>query len=215
MKKTVFALAAAAALLGGCTTVPYTQEMRDKYGMTPENLRKVQFYNSDEIVLERHIQRKAGKPTPGNRLELTQTDVIKKVTIPPETPGVVVGVTNDMLEISFEEGRSLFFGSSPARRKEVGGLYCLLARDWTDRRGTVGYGGETYLTAPGNGAVHLVVNLDDVRRFRIVNKTLKGVTVADHEFSQYYSTVVGRRVSETNAPAAPAADAPVQEPAGK
>lgn len=212
MKQFIVGLALA-ALLAGCTTAPFTQDMRDKYNLSPEQLQRIQFYNSAEIVLERHVERKTGTPMPDSRLQLAQTELIRKVVIPPETPGVAVGVTNDMLEISFENGKSLFFGSSPAKRKEVGGLYCLLARDWTDRRGTLSYGGETYRTAIANGAVHLLVDVNDVRRFRIVSKTLKGVTVSDHEAATYYNTLVGRRVDDTNS--VPAQAAPAEPSAAK
>ncbi len=212
MKKLIPCLLLALGLTG-CATAPFTQDIRDKYGLTPDQIRRIQFFNSEEIVLERHLQRQVGEATPENRLQLTQTDIIRTVVIPPETPGVAVGVTNDMLEISFENGKSLFFGSSPAKRKHVGGLYCLLARDWTNRRGTLTYGGDSYRTALGNGAVHLLVNVEDIRQFRIVSKTLKGVTVAAREAQSHTSTVPGLRISVTNGLPSVANDAvvPVKE----
>lgn len=203
MKK-IITLLASTALLSGCALipmsvkVPFTHDLREDYAISPEEIRKLQFYTSDEIVLERLIHQQGAKATKESRLELLNNDVVRQVRIPRHTPCVAVGVTNDMIEVSFEQGKALFFGSSPAKRKEVEGAYSLLARDWTERKGTVTYGGDTWTTRPGAGSVHLLVNVDDVRAFRVVGRTVKGVTVADREFAEYYKTIVDK---PTNAPA--------------
>jgi hypothetical protein len=197
-----------AALLAGCsnlrlggftTTTPFTQDLRETYAITPEQITKLQFYTSDEIVLERLLHKQSAEASKENRLTLVNNDVVRRVRIPADTPCVAVAVTNDMIEVSFEQGKTLHFGSSPAKRKETKGVYSLLARDWTERRGTVSYGGETYTTEAGAGQVHLVVKADDVRAFRVVGRTVKGVTVADREFAEYYKTIV---TPATNAPTA-------------
>ena len=192
------------SLLSGCARLPFTQDLRDQYNLSPAQLGRIQYYTSGPIVLERVVQKQVAAPTERNRLQIAQAELVRRVNIPEGTPGVAVGFTNDMLEISFEPGKSLFFGSSPAKRKEVGGLYCLLARDWTDRRGTLSYGGETYRTRPGAGGVHLLIDVEEGRRFRTVAKTLGGLTVADREFQAYLSTLTGRTVqvegSISNAP---------------
>lgn len=203
--KNIITLLCASGLLAGCALipvsnkVPFTHDLREQYAISPDDISRLQFYVSEEIVLERLIHKQGAKATKENRLELLNNDVVRQVRIPRLTPGVAVSVTNDMIEVSFEQGKTLFFGSSPAKRKEVQGAYSLLARDWTDRKGTVTYGGETFTTQPGAGGVHLFVDVDDVRAFRVVGKTLKGVTVADRELADYYGTITGRGV--TNAPA--------------
>lgn len=195
----------AAAALSGCARLPFTQDLRDQYNLSPAQLGRIQYYTSGPIVLERVVQKQQATPTEQNRLQIAQAELVRRVNIPEGTPGVAVGFTNDMLEISFEPGKSLFFGSSPAKRKEVGGLYCLLARDWTDRRGTLTYGGETFRTRPGAGGVYLTIDIEEGRRFRTVAKTVDGLTVSDRDFQAYLSTLTGRTVnaegSVTNAPA--------------
>lgn len=166
-------------LTGGCTHVPFDHDMRQRYQLTPETLHNVQFYTSGTIVLERRVKRQRGKPGADRQLVLQQTELIRQVVIPERTPGVVAAVHDDRLEIEFEPGASLAFGSTEKNRKRTGGLYYLLAKRGENGRGTVVYGGEVFQVRPGSGSVYLLVNARDIRRTKVVKKTVRGILATE------------------------------------
>jgi hypothetical protein len=196
-------------LLSGCARMPFSHGMREEYLLNPAQIRKLQFYTSGPITLERRVTRAIGETTEKNDLQLTQAEAVRVVRIPGNTPGVALFVTNDMLEISFEPGRSLFFGSSPAQREKVGDNYSLLARDWSGRRGTLTYGGQTYVTGKGNGAVHLLVDVVELRKTKVVDRTVKGMSVRDPAVDTDHNLLTGRTVKERSA--GPPVESPSKE----
>ena len=107
----------------GCATyVPFTAELRDEHHLTGKDLENLQFYNSHPITLRRVIERDARQVTPGHKLLVIAGKQIEEVVIDEHTPGVVVGATDQAIDVSFEEGTSLRFslrGPEPIREPLV------------------------------------------------------------------------------------------------
>lgn len=170
---------ACAAAAAGCARVPLDHQLRTVYELSPDTLMGVQVYTSDDIVLERRVQRKRGEAGSDRSLVLQDAELIRRVHIPKGTPGVIVGVEPDRLHVQFEPGATLTFGSTEKNRERLGGLYNLMAYRWENGRGRVKYGVQWFLTQPGAGAVHLVVRKHDVQKTKVVKKTVRGMKAGD------------------------------------
>lgn len=120
-------LAAAFALTSlfasGCASyVPFTQELRDQHNLQSNDLKNLQFYNSHKITLRREVERGGGKVTTGHKLLVIAGKQIEEVVIDEKTPGVIVGVSENRLRVSFEEGTFMEFtlrGDEPFLRDPV------------------------------------------------------------------------------------------------
>lgn len=163
----------------GCARIPLDHQLRTVYQLTPETLQGVQVFTSGDITLERRVDRKRAAAAPDRLLVLQETELIRRVFIPEGTPGVIVGVQDDRLEVQFEPGATLTFGSTEKNREKLGGLYNLMANRWEDGRGLLMYGGEAFQTQAGAGAVHLVIRARDMQRTKVVRKTVRGMIATD------------------------------------
>jgi hypothetical protein len=103
--------AATLSLATGCASyVPVTQELRNEHRLTANDLSNLQFYNSDTITLRRELARGDRQVTGTHKLRVIAGKQIEEVVIDKHTPGVVVGVSEGVLRVSFEEGTFLEFG---------------------------------------------------------------------------------------------------------
>ncbi len=102
--------AAALGLSSGCASyVPVTQELRHEHKLTSNDLQNLQFYNSHTITLRRELARGDRQVTGAHKLLVIAGKTIEEVVIEKHTPGVVVGVDEHTLRVSFEEGTALEF----------------------------------------------------------------------------------------------------------
>src|SRR5688572_25678009 len=83
-------LAATSAATSGCASyVPFTEELRTQNDLREAELRNLQFYTSDEVVLRREASSTGRQITPGHRLILLSGKTVEEVVIEEHTPGVV------------------------------------------------------------------------------------------------------------------------------
>ena len=109
------AILAASFLLAGCTTcrVAFTREIREQYLPESEDLKKLQYYLSDDITLQREFVRGDAEVSKGHKLVTKETGLVEEVIVRARTPGVATEVGDTYIAISFEPGKSLYFGSPP------------------------------------------------------------------------------------------------------
>jgi len=93
-----------AILMASCSPkIPFTQSIREQYKLTPEELRGIQFYVSDQIVLRRAESNTAQKTTEEGRLVIESGKSIEQFTIRNGTRGALERVPDGKnLMISFE-----------------------------------------------------------------------------------------------------------------
>lgn len=114
--KIAFSLATLVLGAGCASYVPFTQELRDQHKLEEKHLKNLQFYTSHEIKLRREFDRQGGQVTPGHKLLVIAGKQIEEVVIAEHTPGVIVGVSETSLKVSFDEGSFMEFslrGTSP------------------------------------------------------------------------------------------------------
>jgi hypothetical protein len=170
MKSIFFAIAVVMLTSCGPSLRYYTKEINDSYGWTPEQLQKVQFYLSEDIILYRNATNGEGYVEEG-KIRSVNGHKSEEIIIKQGTKGVFLFSPKDnQYAISFDENdnsKYLVFGPSPKVRDR----YVLLAKEWSNRNGKVTYGEEVYSTPATSAFAYLMVDYksqDKVSRSRTV-----------------------------------------------
>ena len=149
--------------------VPLTAVMRQRYQLSADELRTLQYYISDRIVLERVAIGGHHTIERGKLIDRHGT-LVERVVIEFATPGIVepssrVGGSGsaDAIEVSFVRGAPLRFsarradGSYSLSGEESGGLLTDLFAGWGVRRTLrVEFGGAEWKAVAGEGAKLLI-----------------------------------------------------------
>jgi hypothetical protein len=126
-------------ILSGCSSsrkmsrdyVPFTSQLKQRLERDSIDIRKVQFYVDQKLILSRYLDDEKAQVTSG-KVRLENGKYINEVIIPPFTPGVCEEIQNGNLMISFEKGSSdMGFGLGSGYTAST---YVLYGYDW--RNGT-------------------------------------------------------------------------------
>jgi hypothetical protein len=96
-------------LLTSCASrqlTEYNQGLRRVHNLTDDELRRVQFYNSNTIVLTLADEVREA-PNPKRRKQKLDIRHIDQIIIEEHTRGLAVAVGGNWMDISFEEGKAL------------------------------------------------------------------------------------------------------------
>lgn len=146
--------------LGACSPrlTPFTERLYEQNRWTQEDLKRIQFYVSNDIVLRRDFASTDSR-IEGGTIRIEGGKQIEEVVIKSGTPGVFLfSPKSERFAISFEEGgdeRYLMFGPSP----RADGRFVLLASDWERREGTVTYEGRRFKVDTESAYASLLVDL--------------------------------------------------------
>jgi len=152
--------------------LPFTQSMYDRYTWNENDIKKIQFYLSKEVVL-RNASAQGQSTIVDGKIEDQRSKKIDQVVIPAKTPGVLVYLPKaNRFGISFESkgGEYLMFGPNP----KSGGKYVLLAKSWKNRQGKITYGEKMYTADLGASFAHLLVNIKKVNKVGIKQSVAGG-----------------------------------------
>ena len=171
-----FALLTGMILLSSCSKKLsyFTDNLYDEYNWSEEDLKQIQFYLSDDIVLFREASTDNVNISEG-KIKIRDGRKVEEIVFKEGTPGLLIfSPKEDRFAVSFEENdKYLMFGPN----EKVGGRFVLLAKDWRKRTGEVTYGGETYYTSSASAFSSLLVDLDNVGRTDYSTKKVKGRTI--------------------------------------
>lgn len=162
-------------LLSACSyeLTPYTQSLAKESQLNAEQLKSVQFYVSDDIVLYRYLDNTTTEIAAGT-IKIIDGRNAEEIIIASGTPGVVVGVEKDQLLVSFDADNSyLRFAPNPG----YGGRYTLMAKDWNGRTGVVDYNDHIYYTSGSGSVAHLAINLEQIDQTSTTTKQVSGRTI--------------------------------------
>ena len=156
---------------------PFTQELYEENGWTVDDLERIQFYLSEDIILRRGYSSGSSSISSG-KIKVVNGKKIQETKIRKGTPGVFLfSPKEDRFAISFESGgkRYLIFG--PSRKNN--GEYTLRAAEWDKEKGQgqVTYDGKTYFTPTKSAYATLMVDLKKVGSSSMKSRTAKGRTV--------------------------------------
>lgn len=140
--KTILSSVLIAGLIGilaGCSSarkmsrdyVPFTSQLKQRLERDSIDIKKVQFYVDQKLILSRYLDDERAQVTSG-KVRFENGKYINEVIIPPFTPGVCEEIQNGNLMISFEKGSSdMGFGLGSGFTANT---YVLYGYDW--RNGT-------------------------------------------------------------------------------
>lgn len=128
----------------GCKSLsPFTKELNDSLSLSDQELKRVQFYVSKDIVMRREFKGSQSRIESGE-IKMVDGRRVEEVIIARKTPGVMIFSPNtEQYAVGFEDGfnnRYLMFGPNP----RSGGQYVLLASEWERNVGQVTYDGRAY-----------------------------------------------------------------------
>ena len=160
------------------TKVPYTNEIRDEFGLdTDKQLRKVQFFTSATIILEKSKESGNQGTSDDGALVTNSSKTEDRVIIPINTKCVFDGFgPNGELALRFEVGvgKTVSFAVRP---NMTSGKYYLVA-DWTQEKGgKLTYGNETYYASSASGNAYLMVVLKKLQKTKRKDRIVKGMKV--------------------------------------
>lgn len=174
MKKLIPLLGLIMIALSACSDkIYFTQAIRDQYQLTPEEMRGIQFYISDEVVLRKGEENENQKTTEDGKLIVESGKSIDQLVVKANTRGGVDNVSDTRsIDVGFDEesGNTLTFGSSRNRN----GLYTLQAISWENGRGKVRYGDSFWYASKGSENAALLFKMKSIKKLRVSEKVAKG-----------------------------------------
>ncbi len=162
------------ALFGSCTTQlrPLTHDIYQEFGFNEGNLKKIQFYLSDDVVLFRKARTGKSQIENGS-IKLIRGQKIEEIRFKKGTPGVFTfSPDRKKLAISFDQSDEMYliFGPNP----KLSNKYVLLAKEWNRGQGSVIYGGEEFSVRANDGLAGLLVDIKKLQNTEINRSVAKG-----------------------------------------
>lgn len=148
-------LVVVASLYACSPSIPFTNEDKVKYNLTEERIKKLQFFVSRDIMLQRGERTdEAQEFDKDGKLIISSSATLDEIYIKEGTPGVVVKVLDEnKVAVSFDatdDNKYLVFGDPNNR-----GRYNLMGAEWNNGKGKINYGGKVYYVMPGGASAYL------------------------------------------------------------
>jgi hypothetical protein len=176
ISKTLLFFSVSFTMIACSPKVIYTTNVQQKYKLTESDLKKIQFYTSDDIVL--YTKETASKTeTDKGELVVKSNSEEERILIKKGTPCIVEKIIGtDKLSISFEvgEGKFLVFGTA-----EANGPYKLLAENWANGRGKLTYDNKIYYASSYSGNAYLLFKLTKTQKNLSKQKVAEGRKVGE------------------------------------
>jgi len=158
--------------------VPFTKDLRQKLEKENIDLKQVQFYVDQKLILDRNLGDQKIQVTSGV-VKLENGKYINQVIVPAFTPGVCERAEGDRLMISFEKGNNdLPFGPGSGYTFNE---YSLYGTEWRNGTTAVTYDSNKFRARCGScqdvASVTLLVRKSILDKVERKSRTLKGRTV--------------------------------------
>jgi len=160
--------------LSSCkSTTPFTNTVRTKYNLDDAKLKRMQFYVSHDILLQRgEASANSQELDEDGKLIISSSSSLDNISIDGKTPGVCVKVLSEnKLAVSFFESddQYLVFGDPKNR-----GRYQLMGAEWNNGKGKINFGGKVYYIMPGGAGAYLKFEMKKVKDYKTTSKKAKG-----------------------------------------
>ncbi|MBK7409367.1 MAG: Uma2 family endonuclease [Saprospirales bacterium] len=178
MKTIYFLLPLSMLLFNSCspTLSHFTQDLYEENNWSIDELRQIQFYLSNDIVLRREVTSGEGQILDG-KIRIRDGRKVEEIVIQHGTPGVFLySPKENRFAVSFEkndDNHFLMFGPNP----KAGDRYVLLASEWDRRQGKVTYDHSTWWVDGDAAFAGLMVDLKRSRQVSVKSRAVQGRTV--------------------------------------
>lgn len=153
----------------------FTEDLYQKQKWTQEDVKRIQFYTSRDIVLTRSISDDETTIKEG-KIRIINGKRVEQVIIKAYTPGVLVMMPEkNRFAVSFEneDDAFLMFGPNPKYYER----FALLAQDWERENGKVHYKGKLYHVDSSAAYAALMVDLRREGQSEYETKRAEGRTI--------------------------------------
>ncbi|MEO0735028.1 MAG: hypothetical protein AAFZ52_19475 [Bacteroidota bacterium] len=156
-------LALFAVLFSSCgpKLSPLTQRLIEDQKWQEDELKRIQFYLSEDLVLTREL-RDGNTQIRNGQVKIIDGREVEQMVFKRNTPGIFVfSPKSQRMAVSFEGSDEdyLIFGPNP----KAGDRYTLLASDWNRRSGTVSYAGRKWRVNSADAYASLLIPLKRLR----------------------------------------------------
>jgi hypothetical protein len=160
--------------------IPFTRNLKAKLESEGVDIRQIQFYISQKLVLTRNMGDQKLEVRSGV-VRMENGSYFNDVIIPPLTPGICESTDNDKVMISFEKGNNaLAFGPGSGIN---GNNYVLYGTEWRNGTASVTFDSNKFRASCGNcpdvASVTLVIYKHELDKMERKERTLKGRTVSN------------------------------------
>ncbi|TNE55883.1 MAG: hypothetical protein EP338_01910 [Bacteroidetes bacterium] len=165
-------------LLASCgIKVPYTNDIKQEYNLTESNLKRVQFFTSSTIILQRKNSVGNQKTNDDGTLVSNENSVENRIIIPVNTKCIFESVDEDgTMHVRFETGKNKTLAFAMRKGQTKGRFY--LEAKWDPRKGgELDYGNLTYYATAESGGAFLLVATKKLKRTRRKDRIVKGMKV--------------------------------------
>ncbi len=179
----LFILLVSIIFISSCkSTIYFTEETKFQLEKSEVDLRRVQFYNSETIVLARQIKKEEVNVVSG-KVRLEEGRYIEEVIIKAGTPGVFMEKNEKVLFISFEEGSSKVIPFMKINSRSSGNapIYQLASLEWKTnssgrKLGVINYDNNKYSVVSGDRS-RLLINKSTLSKNERNSRVAKGVKI--------------------------------------
>ncbi len=152
--------------------VPFSRELQMKLAAYNVDVKRVQFYIDQKLVLTRALDSAKAEVASGT-VRFINGKLINEIVIPAYTPGIIESADLNGVRVSFESGNSFLFVPAEGEDK-----YVVAGNNWDNGTVEVPYDKGIYKASCGASSsvadVRLVVKLTDVNKSDKKTRTLQG-----------------------------------------
>jgi hypothetical protein len=112
------------ALVGCSSQVPLTKALIKEYNISNSDVKRLQLYVSDDILLEQEVTTIAKDVDSTHSLKKVEDRYIKQIVFKKKTPCIATSVESNRMHVAFEPGGQLLFESNSGNPD--GAVFCLL-----------------------------------------------------------------------------------------
>lgn len=164
-------------ILSSCSNrIFFSSSINSRLAQKELSINKVQFYNSQKIILRREVPQDHAEVTNG-RIRFEKGKFIEEIIIKKNTPGTCEFVHQEILNVSFEQGYNKLLRF---RADADGKYYSLITHRGIDGKGYLRYDTIQYKVQSG-GFSKLWVRKDQGYVFKASQRVVEGKTV-DEEY---------------------------------
>ncbi len=157
--------------------VPLTEDIKKQYNLDESNLKGVQFYVSDQIILEQSQEKGSSGTTSDGTLVNTKSNEKNRLIILPRTKCVFEEYVDEKtIKIRFEsgKGRTLTFAMNPNRSRDK--FY--FKADWVQGKGgKIEYDNQVYYATPESINAYIMVKVKRSQKTKRKDRRVKGMKV--------------------------------------
>ncbi|TXF87660.1 hypothetical protein FUA23_17775 [Neolewinella aurantiaca] len=174
MTRLLSALALFTVLFSSCgpKLSPLTQRLVDDQNWSQDELKRIQFYLSEDLVLTREL-RNGNSEIRNGQVKIVDGREVEQLVFKRNTPGVFVfSPKTQRMAVSFEsnDDNFLVFGPNP----KAGNRYVIMAADWNRRNGSVTYAGKKWTVNSSDAYASLMIPLKRLRSSDVNGKVIGG-----------------------------------------